>query len=177
MAVTIHCTVCGQARTMPAAWVRKVKTPSCSRRCNGMLRGAEWKQHGHKGRAAWSDQSKAGYSEKMSGANNPAWKGGVTIFKKKGNYSGVRYVRAPTWAQPMARKDGYLMEHRLVMAEWCGYLLTRTEVVHHIDHDPARNPRSNLELWPDNQSHKLAEHGRFVEGAACRYCPEGLARP
>ena len=106
-----------------------------------MLRGAEWKQHGHKGRAAWSDQSKAGYSEKMSGANNPAWKGGVTIFKKKGNYSGVRYVRAPTWAQPMARKDGYLMEHRLVMAEWCGYLLTRTEVVHHIDHDPARSPQ------------------------------------
>lgn len=109
------------------------------------------------------------------GASNPAWKGGVTVFKKKGNYANVRYVRAPAWALPMARQDGYVMEHRLMMAEWCGHLLTRTEVVHHINHDPAHNDRSNLELWPDNRSHKLAEHGRFVEGAANRYCQRGLA--
>ena len=68
----------------------------------------------------------------------------------------------------MARKDGYVMEHRLIMARRCGYPLTRTEVVHHIDHDPQNNAPSNLELWPDNQSHKLGEHGRFVIGAACR---------
>jgi len=68
----------------------------------------------------------------------------------------------------MARKDGYVMEHRLVMAEWCGHLLTRTETVHHLNHKPLENERTNLELWPDNRSHKLAEHGRFVEGAANR---------
>lgn len=107
------------------------------------------------------------------GAANPAWKGGVTRFKTKGNYANVPYVRAPEWARPMARKDGYIMEHRLVMAEWCGFLLTRTEAVHHVDHKPLNNARSNLELWPDNRSHKLAEHGRFVEGAACRWCPGG----
>ncbi|WP_369797852.1 HNH endonuclease [Cupriavidus sp. UYPR2.512] len=61
------------------------------------------------------------------------------------------------------------------MAKWCGYLLTRTEVVHHVDHDPLNNARSNLELWPDNRSHKLAEHGRFVEGAVCRWFPRDLA--
>jgi hypothetical protein len=77
------------------------------------------------------------------------------------------------WAAPMTRKDGYVMAHRLVMAEWCGYTLTRTEVVHHVDHDPMNNERMNLELWPDNRSHKLREHGRFVEGAVCRYCPKG----
>lgn len=96
------------------------------------------------------------------------------LRNRKGNYVQVRYVRAPAWAKPMARKDGYIMEHRLVMAEWCGMLLTRAETVHHVDHVPTNNPRSNLELWPDNRSHKLAEHGRFVEGAANRYCPEGL---
>ena len=80
----------------------------------------------------------------------------------------VRYVRAPEWAQPMARKDGYVMQHRLVMAQLCRRLLTRTEVVHHLDHDPLNNAASNLELWPDNRSHKIAEHGRFVEGAANR---------
>lgn len=76
---------------------------------------------------------------------------------------------------PMARMDGYVMEHRLVMAKWCSYLLTRTEVVHHVNHDPMHNERLNLELWPDNRSHKLWEHGRFVEGAVCRYFPEVLA--
>ncbi len=97
------------------------------------------------------------------------------MFKKKGNYKDIRYLRAPDWMLPMARKDGYVMEHRLVMAKWCGYLLTRTEVVHHVDHDPLNNARSNLELWPDNRSHKLAEHGRFVEGAVCRWFPRDLA--
>ena len=67
------------------------------------------------------------------------------------------------------------MEHRLVMAEWCRYLLNRTECVHHIDHNPLNNVRSNLELWPDNRSHKLAEHGRFVEGAVCRWFPPDSA--
>lgn len=75
----------------------------------------------------------------------------------------------------MARSDGYVMEHRLVMAEWCRYLLNRTECVHHIDHNPLNNARKNLELWPDNRSHKLAEHGRFVEGATCRWFPPDLA--
>ena len=102
------------------------------------------------------------------GQHNPAWKGGVTLRHRRGNYVQVRYVRAPEWAKPMARRDGYVMEHRLVMAEWCGRLLTRTETVHHVNHKPLENGRTNLELWPDNRSHKLAEHGRFVEGAANR---------
>jgi hypothetical protein len=66
----------------------------------------------------------------------------------------------------MSRKDGYVMEHRLIMARWIGRALLRIECVHHRDHDPLNNTRTNLELWPDNRSHKLAEHGRFVIGAA-----------
>lgn len=71
----------------------------------------------------------------------------------------------------MARTDGYVMEHRLVMAQWIGRALTRTECVHHIDHNTRNNARSNLELWPDNRSHKLAEHGRIAIGAANRFSP------
>lgn len=60
------------------------------------------------------------------------------------------------------------MEHRLVMARMCGFLLTRQEVVNHIDHDPSNNDPSNLELYPTNADHKRGEVGRFVPGVANR---------
>jgi hypothetical protein len=108
----------------------------------------------------------------MYGEDNPAWKGGVTYFRKHGNYKPIKYVRCPVECLEMARKDGYVMEHRLLMARMAGYPLTRTEVVHHIDHDPQNNDPTNLEVWPDNRSHKLAEHGRLADGAGCRWFPK-----
>ena len=85
------------------------------------------------------------------------------------------YVRAPQWAQPMARKDGYVMQHRLVMAQACGFLLTRSEVVDHLDHNPSNNDPLNLVLYPSNGDHKRGEVGRFVEGVANRWSPKVLA--
>ena len=92
----------------------------------------------------------------------------MTIWRKKGNYPPIKYVRAPDWAKPMARKDGYVMEHRLLMAKLIGRLLSRAEVVHHRNHDPQDNIIGNLELWPTNRDHKLWEHGRFAPGVANR---------
>lgn len=133
-----------------------------------MARGREWAQHAHKGRAGWTAASMASYRKKMVGPRNPAWKGGVTYRRQHGNHKGAKYVRCPTWALGMARKDGYVMEHRLIVATMAGRLLARTEVVHHRDHDSLNNAPANLELWPTNGAHKRAEHGRFVEGAANR---------
>ena len=98
-----------------------------------------------------------GANPKLSGPNNAAWKGGATWKRTHGNYQGVRYVRCPAEFLPMARKDGYVMEHRLVMAQSLGRSLVRTEVVHHIDHNPANNSLSNLKLYESNASHKRAE--------------------
>lgn len=98
------------------------------------------------------------------GEQNPAWKGGVTYKRPKGNYIGPRYVRCPPEFAMMARADGYVMEHRLVMAQWIGRPLPRTEVVNHINHDPRDNRRENLELYPSNGDHKRGEVGRFVDG-------------
>ena len=102
------------------------------------------------------------------GAANPAWKGGVTTKRPKGNYVGPRYVRCPQEFLPMARKDGYVMEHRLVMAQRIGRMLTRTEGVDHVNHDPRDNRPENLELYPTNGDHKRGEAGRFVAGVANR---------
>lgn len=95
-----------------------------------------------------------GPNPKLSGRNNPAWSGGVTLKRAKGNYRGVRYVHCPPEWLPMARKDGYIAEHRLVMAQSLGRCLTRTEVVHHIDHNPSNNLPTNLLLFPSNAAHK-----------------------
>lgn len=134
----------------------------CSRRCNGQVRGQEWKAHGHKGRAAWTDKSKASYHEKMSGERNPAWKGGVTYFKTHGNYKGVKYVRCPPDFVSMARGDGYVMEHRLLVAQKIGRPLLRTEVVHHSNHDPADN-NQKVSLFANNRDHKLYEAGHPIK--------------
>ena len=100
-----------------------------------------------------------GPNPKLQGKNNAAWKGGVTWKRAKGNYTGVKYVRCPTEYLPMARTDGYVMEHRLVMAAHLGRLLERREVVHHINHNPSDNQVKNLMLFPSNGAHKRFEGG------------------
>lgn len=104
----------------------------------------------------------------QAGAKNPAWKGGVTYKRPKGNYIGPRYVRCPADLLVMSRADGYVMEHRLVMARRIGRPLLRTEVVDHVDHNPRNNAVSNLLLYPSNGDHKRGEAGRYVAGVANR---------
>ena len=157
--ITVKCTVCHAPTKKWRSHLKLVQRPTCSRQCNGILRGQEWATHGHKGPKARSAESYM--KAAMRGSKNPAWKGGVTYRKRHGNYVSVKYVRCPEELRIMARADGYIMEHRLVMAQWIGRALTRTECVHHKNHDPLKNSRDNLELWPDNRSHK----SRSAEGA------------
>lgn len=91
------------------------------------------------------------------GPDNPAWKGGVTYFKTHGNYQGVKYVRCRAEYLPMARKDGYVMEHRLIVAQIIGRCLLRSEVVHHKNHNPTDNAPTNLQLFASNAHHKRYE--------------------
>jgi hypothetical protein len=172
--VEVSCSVCGKPIKRWPRSLARTASPTCSYECNGVLRGKDWAQHGHKGRSGWTDASRESAKAKMSGPNNPAWKGGVTYRKGKGNYVGPRYVRSPKWATPMARKDGYVMEHRLVMAQRIGRLLERSEVVNHINHDPRDNRLENLELYPSNGDHKRGEAGRYATGAANHWSPRQI---
>lgn len=146
--------------TRYACHAKRTREAFCSRECNGKRRGAEWAKHAHKGRAAWSTGAVSAFKAKMTGEGNPAWRGGAMQRSPKGNYAGARYVRCPAEFMPMARADGYVMEHRLVVAQAIGRCLTRTECVHHVNHNPLDNRLANLMLFASNREHKRFEaHG------------------
>lgn len=169
----IACAVCKAEVWKPDAWLRKVQTPTCSHKCNGALRGKEWQPHAHKGRAAWSTEQEQALRDRMTGPSNPAWKGGLTYRKRKGAYADqpIKYVRCPPEFLSMARKDGYVMEHRLVAAVAMRRALTRAEVVHHRNHDATDNRVRNLMVFGSNAEHKRFEHGAAIKPLWC-----GLSR-
>lgn len=153
--VSLVCPECGGTFYRQKCWIRGQKQTFCSRECSGVVRGQEWAKHGHKGRAAWTEKNVASFRQKMSGANNPAWRGGVTYHN---NGSLAKYVACPKGFLSMARKDGYVAEHRLKVAQAIGRLLTSKEVVHHMDRDPHNNALENLALFASQSDHKRFEH-------------------
>lgn len=161
----VQCAVCGVEVLRADSWLKRVAAPTCSKQCNGALRGQEWKKHASKGRSRWKPESEQALIERMTGATNPAWKGGLTYRNRKGAYASqpIRYVRCPVQLLAMARKDGYVMEHRLLVAQAIGRPLTRAEAVHHVNHDATDNRLENLMLFATNGQHKAFEHGAAIE--------------
>lgn len=93
------------------------------------------------------------------GKNHGSWKGGRIIAN---GYVRVWLPREHRFFQTMAVRDGYVFEHRLVMAEVLGRPLLETESVHHIDGDRLNNDPKNLQI-------RHARHGNGVI-LRCRAC-------
>lgn len=167
--VTINCATCGAEKTIPHSRRKRNKNAYCSASCRSKTFADRCRAMSAKGVAAITPEVRARATAHLRGATNPSWKGGVTYRERKGNYGSTKYIRCPIDLLPMARADGYVMEHRAVMARRCGFVLTRVECVHHLDHSSRNNGPLNLELWPCNRSHKMAEHGRILEGATNRW--------
>ena len=85
-----------------------------------------------------------------SGELSSTWRGGR---KEKYGYIYVKLLpNHPFYA--MADTEGYLAEHRLVMAEQLGRPLDRTEVVDHINGIKSDNRSENLQVFPSQQAHR-----------------------
>lgn len=85
-----------------------------------------------------------------SGDGGSNWKGG-----KKFNRSG--YVLVLAKGHPMAERNGYMMEHRLVMSTHLGRTLSKDEDVHHINGNKTDNRIENLEVI-NHSEHTIMHH-------------------
>lgn len=95
---------------------------------------------------------------RATGPAHSQWTGGRLIVDG--------YVRV--WIEPtdplaeMRTRDGYVLEHRLVMARHLGRVLLPNETVHHKNGDRLDNRISNLQL-------RHGKHGKHVV-LCCREC-------
>ena len=78
-----------------------------------------------------------------------AWKGGR--IKDKQGYIMI-YLNPNDFFFPMARHDGYVLEHRLVMAKHLGRCLHAWEIVHH---KGTKYPLGSIENKSDNRIENL----------------------
>ncbi len=103
-----------------------------------------------------------GFEER--GANHPRWKGGRI---KTGDGYLARYVDRNNPFFPMAAKierwGGYVLEHRLVMAQSLGRCLTKKEIVHHKNGNKQDNRIENLQLTI-RSNHSLAYKKAYMDG-------------
>lgn len=99
---------------------------------------------------------------KLLGSKNPRWKGGKKIDKDG-------YILVKRRDHPFANASGYVYEHRLVMEEIIGRYLTRSEDVHHINHDRLDNRIENLQLLTKSE-HTILHNRVDMSDRKCVVC-------
>ena len=96
---------------------------------------------------------------------NVFWRGGRVVDKHG-------YILVKSLDHPRRTAAGYVREHRLVMERVLGRYLLPTEVVDHIDGNPANNDPANLRVFASNREHLAAT----LRGRVPHWTPEGRER-
>lgn len=108
------------------------------------------------GKPTWNKGKKI---PKLSGKNNPQWKGGKIISSKG-------YIFILDRAHPKADKNGYISQARFVMEKIIGRFLLYSECVHHkgthfsihsIENKQDNSPE-NLQLFKNKSKHMKFHH-------------------
>ncbi len=118
------------------------------------------------GTESWTPRRRAKHGLARRGlltrSQNPNWRGGIKMV------NGYHAVRCPE--HPNVMKDGYVYEHRLVMEEHLGRLLTEEEVVHHRNRRKADNRIENLQLCANQAEHLRIHADEDAADAFLRAC-------
>jgi hypothetical protein len=163
-----RCAVCGREKETQRCWLKKVKTPTCSRTCNGKLRVLALAGHcgNMKGRKR---------KDRLLGKDNPSWNGGRYVEPGKG------YVLVRDPSHHRARKNGYVLEHIVVAEEILGRRLKLGEEIHHSNHIRADNRPENLKVYDSHKQHWVEHHlgdvHRARDAAYSSRLMRGGARP
>jgi hypothetical protein len=142
---TRTCTVCG-AGFSP----RRPTQATCSRQCAARAMALQPKACEMCGKPFQPDSSKARFCSRDCSAKLTG------LAKRKGPSRTVRgYVVLYLPDHPMSNKQGYLLEHRKVMADTLGRMLLPSEVVHHKNEIKDDNRPGNLEVLLKREHDKL----------------------
>lgn len=150
---------CGCGRETPLA--KETKRGAIKGQPNRYLRGHNRRgaRHSLETRAKLSAfvqrQHDSGALPRFFGDANVGWKGGRTTHKG-------RTLILVGRDHPMADRDGYVPEHRLVLAAALGRFLASEEHVHHINGDHTDNRPENLMVV--NRSEHMRIHMFIRDG-------------
>jgi len=90
--------------------------------------------------------------QQQKGEQNPNWRGGR--YKSPDGYIYI-WLSPDDFFYPMANHQGYVAEHRLVMAKHLNRCLLAWEIVHHKNGIRYENIKENLELFPARKYHTV----------------------